>query len=115
MAAKKDDRKRVKVDAGGDYVKVQMTHPDKDDYVGDTFVAKFTGLVELDGSFGPFTVANFERGDGIEVSMIAKAGLVRQLKQVEAGDDVEIVYDGMKTNPKTKREYHHFDVYRLEA
>jgi hypothetical protein len=73
-------------------------------------------LIGWDENVGPndSNMYQIQKSDGTVVGVWGTTLLDIQLKSVEIGVNVKIVYKGMNKSPKSGREYHDFDVYREE-
>ena len=54
----------------------------------------------------------FEQEDGKMISVWGTTALMPMLDALKLNEKVKIVYLGKKLNPKTKRNFHNFDVFK---
>jgi adenine specific DNA methylase Mod len=57
---------------------------------------------------------NFRKADGELIGVWGTTLLDSRFKNLEVGDEVKLIYKGKMENPKTKRIYHNFDVFRAK-
>lgn len=71
-------------------------------------------LVEIQSQVGPNNskIYTIEKVGGERVKFWGSIVLDVRLNQIPLGSEIRIVYIGKETNPKTKREYYVFEVYR---
>lgn len=70
-------------------------------------------LVAIRSNVGPneSMLYEFKQEDGARAAVWGSAGLDNTMNDVEVGSKVKIVFEGMKTNEATGREFKAFKVY----
>ena len=95
----KDNYKKVSV--GGDITFMKPKNMEE----GEEIIGRFTG--ELENDYGKTFL--IETADGT-VGINSTRALGDRMALINKGSEIKIVYLGRETNPKTKREFHAFDV-----
>ena len=84
--------------------------PQEENELMGTYVDKKEGI-----GANKSNLYTFRKKDGSLVSVWGCAVLDVRFGNLEAGEDVKIVYKGKVSNEKTGRTYHDFDVYHRES
>jgi len=77
---------------------------------------EFVGFfVDMETKVGPneSNLYNFRKYNGERIAVWGNTILDNRFKSVGAGDEVKIIYKGKATSPKTGREYHNFEVFKV--